>query len=91
MIVVKVELWSAVDGQRRELARMTIDNIGGDVTRGDYRTRTMRGRSEQQLHRAMLTNSLTREGKVLGHQRLKLHVWNLVAKALTGMGYGKEN
>jgi hypothetical protein len=38
MIVVKVELWSAVDGQRTEL-----------------------------------------------------HVWNLVAKALTGMGYGKEN
>lgn len=88
MIVVKVELWSAIDGQTTELARMTIDNIGGTATRGDYRTRTLRGRSEEALHRAMLTDGVQREGRVFGHARLKEHVWNLVAKALVGLGYG---
>jgi len=89
MIVVKVELWSAVDGNVQELARMTIDNIGGTVQLGDYRARTMRGRSAEALHRAMLTNTIQREGRVLGHPRLREHVWNLVGKALTGMGYGQ--
>lgn len=88
MIVVKVELWSAITGETSEIARMTIDNIGGNQQRGDYRTRTMRGRSVEALHKAMLTDNVTREGKVLGHERLRLHVWNLVAKALAGMGYG---
>jgi hypothetical protein len=89
MIIVKVELWSAVDGQKTELARMTIDNIGGTQHRGDYRARTLRGRSQEALHKAMLSNGVQREGRVLGHQRLKLHVWHLVAKALTGLGYGE--
>lgn len=95
MIVVKVELWSAITGQRSELARMVIDNIGGTTERGDYRTRSLRGRSEADLHAAMLKSlrdqgAVQREGKVLGHARLREHVWNLVAKALTGMGYGQN-
>lgn len=94
MIVVKVELWSAVNGQKTELARMVIDNIGGTENTGDYRCRTLRGRSEQALGKAMLyiaaRSSVTREGKVLGHARLREHVWNLVAKALSGMGYGAQ-
>lgn len=88
MIVVKVELHSAITGQRTELARMMIDNIGGDTKVGDYRARTYRGRSEQTLDQAMRNGTTTREGRVLGHRRLALHVWHLVAKALTGMGYG---
>jgi hypothetical protein len=92
MIVIRVELWSAVSGQKSELARMVIDNIGGTNQSGDYRCRTLRGRSEEALDRALLTMSSTgtqREGRVLGHARLREHVWNLVAKALTGMGYGQ--
>ncbi|WP_033965647.1 MULTISPECIES: hypothetical protein [unclassified Sphingomonas] len=88
MIVIRVELWSAITGEKSEIARMTIDNIGGTVQRGDYRARTMRGRSLEALHKAMLSNTIQREGKVFGHERLRLHVWNLVAKALTAMGYG---
>ena len=95
MIVVKVELWSALTGQKTELARMTIDNIGGSAQRSDYRARTLRGRSEEALHKAMVQScvdggGVQREGRVMGHQRLKLHVWNLVAKALTNMGYGND-
>lgn len=92
MIVIRVELWSAINGQRTELARMVIDNIGGTTNLGDYRCRTLRGRSEESLDRALRTMATTgtqREGRVLRHPRLREHVWNLVAKALSGMGYGK--
>ena len=89
MIIVKVELHSAVSGEKTELARMMIDNIGGDRQRGDYRARTYRGRSAEALEKAMRSNSTTRQCQVLGHRRLALHVWHLVAKSLSGMGYGE--
>lgn len=88
MIVVRVELWSAVNGEVSELARMTIDNIGGTQQLGDYRTRTLRGRSREALDKALLATTVQREGKVLQHPRLREHVWNLVAKALSAMHYG---
>lgn len=88
MIVIRVELWSAVTGDVTEIARMTIDNVGGTAQSGDYRVRTMRGRSAKALHKAMLTGSVTREGEVLGHPRLREHVWSLVAKALNAVNYG---
>ncbi|WP_193751746.1 hypothetical protein [Sphingomonas sanguinis] len=88
MIVVRVELWSAVTGNVTEIARMTIDNIGGTEQSGDYRVRTMRGRSAEALHKAMLANTLSREAQVLSHPRLRDHVWSLVAKALIAMRYG---
>jgi hypothetical protein len=91
MIVIKVELWSAINGRRTELARMMINNVGGDMNLRDYETRTYRGRSEATLHRAMLADTTTRRGKVVAHPAERVHVWNLVAKALFGMGYGKEN
>ncbi|WP_337846890.1 hypothetical protein [Sphingomonas sp.] len=86
MIVVRVELHSAIDGQVTEIARMAIDNIGGTATRGDYRIRTLRGRSTASLARF----KVQREGRVHGHARLALHVWCLVAKALAAVGYSKE-
>lgn len=91
MIVVKVELWSAVTGEKSELARMIIDNIGGTYRIGNYRTRTLRGRSKNALERAMsdIPMNVTREGRVMRHPRLREHIWNLVAKGLVGMGYGK--
>lgn len=90
MIVVKVELWSAVDGSRQELARMMINNVGGTSHIRDYECRTYRGRSERSLHHAMLNDTVIRRGKVNKHPALAQHVWNLVAKALKNMGYGKE-
>lgn len=94
MLVVRVELHSAITGEKSELARMVIDNIGGTTHKGDYRARTVRGRSRESLDRAM-NNMLrggagaTHEGRVLGHPRLREHVWNLVAKALASMSYGE--
>ena len=85
MIIVRVELHSARTGEVTELARMHISNIGGTNTLRDYACETLRGRSRAALDR----REVQRHGKVLGHQSLALHVWNLVAKALAGMGYGK--
>lgn len=85
MIVVRVELHSAVTGKVTELARAHIANIGGTNTLGDYSITTLRGRSAADLDRRVPQRS----GKVSGHPRLSEHVWHLVAKALTSVGYGK--
>lgn len=89
MIVIRVELWSAIDGHKTELARAMIANVGGTEKVGDYQGQTYRGRDGDALSRAMRRHAITREGKVTGHRRLDLHVWHLVAKMLTAMGYGK--
>ena len=86
MIIVRVELHSAVTGERTELARMMIDNIGGSQNLGDYRARTYRGRDSEALDQ----RTVQREGRILKHPRLREHVWNLVAKALASMAYGSS-
>lgn len=85
MIIVTVHLASAVTGETTELARAYIDNIGGTTQIGDYRVRTLRGRSTE----AFARGQVQREGRVEGHPRLREHVWNLVAKALAATGYGQ--
>lgn len=87
MLVVRVELWSAVTGQKSEIARMQISNVGGSATLGDYHAASYRGRSKGALDKAMLSDSFVRQGRVEKHPRLASHVWNLVAKALDSMGY----
>lgn len=84
MIVVRVELHSAINGEVSEIGRAYIDNIGGDANLGDYRVRTLNGRNTRALDRGVVQ----REGRVIGHPRLREHVWNLVAKALSRTGYG---
>lgn len=84
MIVIRVELWSARDGSRTELARMVLDNIGGTAKRRNYRARVFRGRSTADLNKG----TVQREGQVLDHPSESVHVWHLVAKALSIMGYG---
>lgn len=87
MIVVRVELHSAITGQVSELARMHICNIGGTATKGDYSCTTLRGRSKADLDR----RTSQRTGFVRKYPRLAIHVWHLVARSLVVMGYaGKE-
>lgn len=85
MIVVSVVLMSAIDGSSQELARMYISNEGGDLNLGDYGVEILRGRSTE----AFARRQVLKRGKVLRHPRLREHVWNLVAKALSGLGYGQ--
>ncbi|KQX19367.1 MULTISPECIES: hypothetical protein [unclassified Sphingomonas] len=84
MIIVSVQLLSARDGSTQELARAYISNEGGDATLGDYGVEILRGRSSEDFAR----RTVLKRGKVLRHPRQREHVWNLVAKALSGLGYG---
>jgi hypothetical protein len=86
MIVVRVELHSAITGRVTELARAEITNDAtGTIERGNYLVRTLRGRGAAQLdHRVA-----QRHGQVTNYPRRREHVWNLVSIALTGMGYGR--
>lgn len=86
MIVVRVELHSAVTGVITELARAHISNAGGDMTQGDYEVNVLRGRDKAALDKG----TVQKFGKVLNHPRLREHVWNLVAKALKATGYGEK-
>lgn len=91
MLIVRVELLSAITGKTTELARMHICNDGqGDNPRlSDYDVHTLRGRSGEDLDQSWRNKTYTRQGKVRKHRRLDLHVWHLVGKALTAMGYGE--
>lgn len=78
MIIVKIELHSAVTGQIFEIGRMRICNTGGTRTRGDYSIELMRrGTTDKVLKRAEVKN----------HARLSYSVWVLVAKALLALGF----
>jgi len=87
MIVVRVELHSAITGDVTELARAVICNEGGTGTKGDYGVYVCRGRDRDALNKSWLNRTFTKTTKVLGHARQAEHVWNLVSKALVAAGY----
>ncbi len=87
MIVVRVELHSAITGRVTELARMIITNDGtGTGSIGHYMAATLRGRSREMLNRLVPQRSV----RIGDWPRQRLHVWNLVGTALTAMGYGRD-
>lgn len=87
MIIIRVELHSAINGKVSEIARMYIANVGGTKQSGDYRVATLRGRSKESLDKKIPQ----RTGDVFAYPRLRLHVWHLVAAALSSLGYfGKK-
>jgi hypothetical protein len=86
MIVVKVELHSAITKKITELARMHICNEGGTNERGEYGVKTFRGRDSAALDKGLVT----REGKVHDYPRLAIHVWHLVYEALKATNYNRR-
>lgn len=86
MIVVRVELHSAVTGRVTELGRMIIANQGTPGALRDYRVFALRGRAREALDALQVQ----RHGAVLGWPSPRAHVWNLVAEALRCMGYGRN-
>ena len=97
MLVIKIELHSAVTRQITEIGRMVIYNDGrGTRTKGDYvaqvmRTPTRKGHSWDDQMDVTLTRQVkpTRESDVRNYSRLSRPVWDLVTLALKNMGYGK--
>lgn len=86
MIIVRVELWSAITGEVTELARMHICNEGSDGHLRDYSVVFFRGRSTAALNR----RQVQRKGEVRSWPSEELLVWNLVAVALRATGYGRR-
>ena len=73
MLVVKIELHSAITGVVSEIGRMTIANDGlGTRDRGNYTASVKRRGSYTTL----------REGKVENYPRLSYNVWRLVLRSL---------
>lgn len=96
MIVVRVELWSAITGRKTELARLIIANEGTSENprRGDYTAAALRGRDAETLQANTVAWVMNRKGaahtgEVKNHARLQEHVWVLVTKALKACGYDK--
>ena len=84
MIVVRVELHSAITGRVTELARMEIANDGaGAATHGNYDGVTFKGRDAGALDRRVEA----RLGAVENFPRKSTHVWSLVARMLERMNY----
>lgn len=87
MIIVRVELHSAVTGRITELARMRIHNDGtGTATFRNYVGVVFRGRDKQILDKETVQKIST----LKNHPSERVHIWNLVAKILTNLGYGQE-
>ncbi len=87
MIVVRVELHSAVTGKVTELVRMEVANDGtGTRTRRHYEARTLRGRNTKALNQ----RTTQRQTTLRDWPSEQLHVWNLVATLLAKMGYGQK-
>ena len=81
MIVVKVELHSAITGRITELGRAVIGNLGinRSGSRGDYEIRV--GRRGDSRTQQCLDNPV-RAGRVLNWPRESYSVWRLVARCL---------
>lgn len=79
MIVVKVELHSAITGEVTEIGRMNIINDGtGDADVGNYNVLLMRRGTTRRVQRG---------GRVEGHSRKSLPIWALVSKALKAVKF----
>lgn len=89
MIVVRVELWSAITGQKTDLGSVVIDNLGsGSRTRGDYRVRQVK-KGGDLMDMVRGAANPVRQSHVMGHPRLSNPVLNLVFKALKALGHDK--
>jgi hypothetical protein len=98
MIVVKIELHSAITREVTQLGQMVIANTGkGTRSRGNYTVK--QARKDRLIVQSLPDGSLAydekaylnpqRSGEVLDHARLAKPVWNLVFKALKALGHDK--
>jgi len=83
MLVVKVELHSAITGEITTIAKAIIHNIGGTHHRGNYESLVLRKNSVNKPHRKLERDrDVLRIGEVHDYPRLNYNVWRLVIRAL---------
>jgi hypothetical protein len=88
VLVVKVELHSAITGKIKPLAQMIIANTGGTEKRGNYVVKIAHQRQIGDLRSNW--HEPQREGIVENYPRVSYHVWRLVLRALRST-YPQEN
>ncbi len=84
MIVVNVDLVSAVTGETTSLNRLVIVNKSGGGKKRDYLVRSFRKGYDL---RHGLSQGVNRTGEVLGHPSDRVSVLTLLRKSLEEMGY----
>jgi hypothetical protein len=77
MIIVKIELHSAITGKVSEIGRMDIWNEGtGTEKRGNY------GVGVHRRHGGRMGKAFQRKGQVQDYPRLSYNIWRLVSRAI---------
>lgn len=77
MIYIRIELWPLGDQSRKKLlAEGKIVNVDGSNEIADYEYHL-----DQVLHGTEIMRKF-KSGKIVGFQRLRYGVWNLLARAL---------
>lgn len=80
MLVLKLELHSAVTGEVTEVGRTLIYNVGGTEDRGDYAVKV--GRKARRFSNRKVHEKPLRTGEVKDYPRMTYNVWRLVIRAL---------
>jgi len=80
MLVVKIELHSAITGKIKEIGRMIIANTGGTADRGNYTAKV--AKKERKFRNQRVWDYPLRVGEVKDYPRLSYNVWRLVSRAL---------
>ena len=80
MIVVKIELHSAVTRKVTLLGTMIVDNIGVRGDLADYRVRVGAKRNAGDL--PVIAQKPLRTGEVKDYPREKYNVWRLISRAI---------
>lgn len=85
MIIVKIELWSAVTRKATEIGRMHIINDGtGNMLRRNYKVEVVRRGATATTPDGAPAEAVpvTRRGEVRAFPSLSYNVWRLVTRAL---------
>ncbi len=88
MLVITIDLHSAITGKKKNLGTIIIANDGtGSDTKGNYWGRAYRaGMTLSSWH----TKRPIRTAEVKGHPRMRFSVWHLVTEMLINLGYGPK-
>jgi hypothetical protein len=83
MLIVKIELHSAIDGRVEEIGRMYIANDGtGTPSKSDYNVAVCRKGITGTPENLGGFEAAARTGRVLDYSRKSYNVWRLVSRAL---------
>lgn len=87
MIVIKIELHSAITKKITVLGTAIIHNIGGTRDRGNYLVKVG---NKKNLSLDRIFNNPLREGEVNNYPRLSYNIWRLVIRSLLS-AFPEEN